>query len=108
MCLGIPMQIVSCQGSTALCETQGVQHQIDLSLVGGQPAGQWVLVFLGAAREVISSERAKQVQQALLAVESVMRGEPMDLDLDLLFADLVNREPKLPDHLKASLESSVD
>ncbi len=106
MCLGIPMQVVSCQGSTALCEIQGVQHQIDLSLVGGQPVGQWVLVFLGAAREVISSERAKQVQQALLAVESVMRGE--STDLDLLFADLVNREPKLPDHLKASLESSVD
>ncbi len=106
MCLGIPMQIVSCQGSTALCEIQGVQHQIDLSLVGGQPVGQWVLVFLGAAREVISSERAKQVQQALLAVESVMRGEATDLDL--LFADLANREPKLPDHLKASLESSVD
>lgn len=98
MCLGIPMQVVSCEGTRAQC-TDGVETLlVDTSLVGEQAEGTWLLVFLGAAREVLEPERAAQMKNALSAVAAVMSGGAADLDS--LFADLVEREPQLPEHLR--------
>lgn len=98
MCIGIPMQVVSCRGSHADCLADGQLQSVDLSLVGPQPAGSWVLVFLGAARESLTHERAQQIRQALSAMQAVMQGSTANLDS--LFADLVEREPQLPPHLQ--------
>jgi len=65
-------------------------------LIGPQPVGTWMLVHLGAARSVLSAEDADRVADALLAIEAVQRGE----DIDHLFADLTDREPELPPHLR--------
>lgn len=98
MCIGIPMRIVTVDGLRAVCARRSGETQaIDLSLVGPQPAGQWLLVFIDAARSLLTEDEALQVDDALQAVEAVMRGE----DVDHLFADLVGREPELPDFLKA-------
>ncbi len=99
MCLGVPMQVLRCEGNRALCDDQGSEHWIDISLVGEQPEGGWLLTFLGAAREVLDAERAAQIRDALSAVSAVMAGE--SADFDQLFADLIEREPVLPDHLKS-------
>lgn len=98
MCLGIPMQVQRCEALRALCLRDNEQHWIDLSLVGPQPEGTWLLTFLGTAREVLDATRAQQVNDALLAVSAVMAGQ-VD-DLESLFADLTAREPQLPAHLR--------
>lgn len=102
MCIGIPMQVVRCHDLLALCEAEGEQQTVDMSLVGELPPGSWVLVFLGAAREHISAQRAKETADAVSALRSVMRGDTVDLDS--LFADLVQAEPQLPEHLRRQTE----
>lgn len=102
MCIGIPMQVLQAGEPYAQCQgPQGVQL-IDMRLVGRQPAGAWVLVFLDAAREAIDAERAGQIQDALVALDQAMGG---DTDLDRWFPDLANRQPQLPDFLKPQAEA---
>lgn len=97
MCIGIPMQVIEPRGDAALCEYRGQTTLIDMMLVGEQAAGTWLLVFLDAAREVISVERAAQITDALEAMRLAMQGET---NFDHLFADLVDREPELPEFLR--------
>ncbi len=97
MCIGIPMQVIEPRGDAALCEYRGQTTLIDMMLVGEQAAGTWLLVFLDAAREVISAERAAQIADALEAMRLAMQGET---NFDHLFADLVDREPELPEFLR--------
>lgn len=99
MCIGIPMQVIVPFEGRAVCEGPGGVCEIDMALVGHQPQGTWVLVFLGAAREVVPAEQAALITGALMAVGLAMGGAP-DVDIDSLFPDLANREPELPDFLK--------
>ncbi len=105
MCIGLPMQVVEPRGRYALCRFDGELREIDTVLVGDQPAGTWLLVFLDAAREVITAEQAAKTGDALRALALVMKGET---SIDHLFADLVGREPELPAHLKSSLPETVE
>ena len=98
MCLGVPYEVISSNFLTAQARSGYDVATIDMSLVGEQPAGTHILVFLGAAREVISPERAAQVADALEAVRLVMTGAGT-ANIDHLFADLINREPQIPEHL---------
>ena len=99
MCVGEPMQILAAAGAHARCrDRHGRTCEIDLLLTGPQPAGTWLLTFLGAAREVIDAERAGAVARALDALDALARGEPADLDA--AFADLLERTPQLPDFLR--------
>lgn len=99
--MGIPLRVmkVAADGGEALCESRDGRHleTLDLRLVGPQAPGTWVLAFLGAARSVLTDDEAAQVDNALAAVAAVQRGE----SIDHLFADLVDREPELPDFLKS-------
>ncbi len=97
MCITIPMQIVRAEPGVAWCQGRGEERRVDMSLIGDQPVGQWVLVFLDSARDVIDERSALQITRALDAVEAVMRGEPVD---DSVFDDLVGREPQIPESLK--------
>ncbi|MDD2724418.1 MAG: HypC/HybG/HupF family hydrogenase formation chaperone [Methylovulum sp.] len=98
MCIGIPMQIYAQRGEMAVCLHGGQEHLIDMMLVGLQPTGTWVLVFLDTAREVLGEEKARQITDALEAMRLAMQGETR---IDHLFADLVNREPSLPEFLQS-------
>jgi len=99
MCLGIPVQVLECGEFFARCQGRhGDELRIDLSLVGQQPVGTWLLSFLDAAREVIPAERAVAINAALAALEAVGNGET---NFDAFFADL-NREPQLPEFLRTA------
>jgi hydrogenase expression/formation protein HypC len=98
MCIGLPMQVTELRGESALCVYRGETSLVDMMLVGEQPVGTWLLVFLYAAREVISEQKARQIADALEAMRLAMQGETQ---LDYLFADLVGREPQLPEFLKS-------
>lgn len=85
MCLGIPMQIIECDGFSARCRRGEEERTVNLLLVGAQPVGTWVLVLMDHAREVLTEEHARQIDDAVCSLEAVLRGE---VDLDAYFADL--------------------
>ncbi len=104
MCIGIPMRITQTEGNYALCEGMGEQRRVDTLLVGSQAVGTWVLVFIDSAREVLTAEGAAKITSALQAVNLAMQG---DDDIGHLFADLVDREPQLPDFLQQTLNETA-
>ena len=96
MCLGIPMQIVSVNGLAAVCRTSDGEQPVSLALTGPLPLGQHVLVYLGSAVRALDPQEAAQIGDAICALGAAMNGEPFEH----LIADLIDREPELPDHLK--------
>ena len=99
MCIAIPMQVLSAELGAAICiDAQGQESHIDLSLVGAVRPGDWLLTFLGAAREIIDADRAQDINRALAALAGAMRGDRAAIDA--AFADLIDREPQLPEFLR--------
>lgn len=101
MCLALPMQVIRMEGTTALCQGHNGIERIDTLLTGKLEPGQWILSFLGAAREVIDAERAARVAEALTALEALLHGGGnIEALIQSGFADLVEREPQLPEFLR--------
>jgi hydrogenase maturation factor len=59
------MQTASVEGTLAEAREADGVHLIDLSLTGPVPVGRWVLIFLGAAREVLEPDGAARITAAL-------------------------------------------
>lgn len=99
MCLGIPMRVLAPAGpARAMCEHRGHAVEIDTALVGEVQAGTWLMTFLGAAREVMDEAAAHRSLAALDALDAIMSGR--EADIESAFADLIGREPQLPEHLR--------
>jgi hydrogenase expression/formation protein HypC len=99
MCIGIPLQVKRAEGpEAAWCEGRDGLQRIDMRLVGPQAPGTWILAFVGAAREVMTPEAAARTDAALGALAAVLAGDASGVDR--AFADLVGREPQLPEHLR--------
>ena len=60
MCLAIPAEVVaiSNEGETATVSLDGVKKEISLALVEGVRLGDYVLVHVGYALNVVSKEEA--------------------------------------------------
>jgi hydrogenase expression/formation protein HypC len=101
MCLGIPMQVVEASENFAICQGRNGRKVINTMLLGKVEAGQWLMTFLDSGRELIDPERASLVNSALDGLQAVANGG--EVNLDHFFADLVNREPTLPDFLRKEL-----
>lgn len=101
MCIGVPYEILEPGFLSARARSRREEAEIDMRLVGDQPAGTHVLVFLGAAREILSPEEARQIADALEALEQVMAGAT---DVDCYFADLVEHRSRLADDAPLALE----
>ena len=95
MCVGIPLQVTEVNGTNAIASDGARTEAVDLSLVGSQSVGTWILSFLGAAREVLTEEEAERIRDALAGLERVMNGG----NLGNAFADLTSSAPALPPHL---------
>jgi hydrogenase expression/formation protein HypC len=87
MCVGIPALVLEDGDFVARCRTRNGEEQINLMLTGPQPAGTWLLTFLGSAREVISELDARQIDQALDGLSVIMGGEET-IDVDHYFPGL--------------------
>lgn len=98
MCVGVPMQITAISGIAATVG-EGADL-IDLSLTPDAQVGDWVLTFLGAAREVITADEAAKISAALDGLRALMSGG----ELGNAFADLDAATPQLPPHLQAALD----
>lgn len=92
------MQVIEAHENSALCEGRNGRQVINTMLLEKVEAGQWLLTFLDAGREVIDAQRAALVNAALDGLQAVSDGG--EVNLDLFFADLVNREPTLPEFLR--------
>ncbi len=91
------MQVIEIEGVFAVCDGRNGRSRINTMLVGDVAPGQWLLTFLDAAREIIDEERAALVNAALDALNVAASGGS---DFDACFADLIDREPQLPDFLR--------
>ena len=101
MCVGIPMQILDCDGIAATAADGDHEVLIDLSLTGPLPRGTWVLTFLGTARAVLPEAEALLILDALQGLRDIMSGGTGGD----AFADLDARTPQLPPHLAAAQAS---
>ena len=97
MCIGIPMQVLEHDGSFAWCQSGAQRERLDMMLVGDQEPGTWVMAFLGVARHVLTEQEAARSDAARQALAAALYGEGQ---IDEFSADLVGREPELPDHLR--------
>jgi len=102
MCIGIPMQVVAADDTFAECESRSGRQRLDNMLVGTVPAGTWLLAFQGRALRTMTDAEAAQTLAALEALDAAMRGA--ETNFDAYFADLIGREPQLPEHLKGTSE----
>ncbi|MCU0805126.1 MAG: HypC/HybG/HupF family hydrogenase formation chaperone [Burkholderiales bacterium] len=98
MCIGIPMRVVATDDMIAECEGRNGRQRLDNMLVGPVPPGTWLLAFQGRALRVMSEDEAAQTLAALEALDAAIHGG--ETSFDAYFADLVGREPQLPEHLK--------
>lgn len=101
MCVGIPLKLIAVEGIIGEAMDGTEKVKIDLSLVQEARPGDWVLNFLGAAREILSEDEALKISAALKGLAAIMNGNsPGEA-----FADLDNRTPTLPPHLQAAFEA---
>lgn len=75
MCIGIPMQVQAIEGGHAWVQGRGERRRIETALVAPVAVGDWLLVFLGSAREHLGARRAAEVNAALDLLEAAMSGD---------------------------------
>lgn len=100
MCIGVPLQIqtVEPDGLFGLAADGARRERIDLRLIGAPEPGAWVLAFNGAARRVLDPTEAALIRAALAGLDAALAGD--EGAVNALFADLIEREPMLPEHLR--------
>lgn len=101
MCVGVPMQVTAIDGIAGHATDGRHVEVIDLSLTPDAKVGDWLLTFLGAARDIITADEAQKISAALDGLRAIMAGD----GLGDAFADLENRGPQLPAHLQAALDA---
>lgn len=97
MCIGVPMRVIESRDGVALCERRGERVRLDAMLLGDIAPGTFVLAFQGSAVRAMTPEEAAQTDDALDALAAAMQGGS---EFDAHFADLLDREPALPAHLR--------
>ncbi len=69
MCIGIPMQVLSVEPGFAEVLGRGTVRRIGTRLIDSPKVGQWLLVFIDDAREIIDDVRAQEVNSTLDLLE---------------------------------------
>ena len=60
MCLGFPGQIISIKDDTAVVDFDGIQKQVNVSLISAVE-GEYIMVHAGFAIQTMSDESAQEV-----------------------------------------------
>lgn len=68
MCLAIPAQVMSVEGTVAIVRVRGAEARADASMVPVRP-GDFVLVYAGLIVETLESEEARERLRLLDDVE---------------------------------------
>ena len=101
MCVGTPMRVTEVLASGAVhCLPYGEgqpPHLVEASLLDSAPiVDDWLLVHVDVAIRSLDPVAARQIGDALQAVTAAAAGQPFEH----LLADLIDREPQLPPHLR--------
>ena len=97
MCLGLPMIVIDGDDFSALCEWHGERRRVSTLLVGRQPAGYAGCWYTSIAPcGALEDAEAEAIDRALDGLAAAAEGR----SFEHLFADLIDREPQLPEHLK--------
>lgn len=111
MCIGVPLQVQSVLSSgAALCrgrseKTGAAGRPVDTVLLEtAVMPGDWLLVHVDVAIRTLEASEARAIADALEAVAAAAAGEPWEH----LLADLIDREPQLPEHLRADTAGAAD
>jgi hydrogenase expression/formation protein HypC len=102
MCIATPLQVnaIDCESGLARCsefDGQAYPQAIQTALLDQPPAtGDWLLIHVDTAIRTLEADEAEQIANALAAVAAASRGDPFEH----LLADLIDREPELPEHLR--------
>ena len=76
MCLAVPAKILEINDSdTALCDFNGVQKDVNVSLINDPKPDDWVIVHVGFALNRIDADEAQKTLQALEAIEKNTQGD---------------------------------
>lgn len=75
MCIGIPMQVERVEPGHAWARGRGELSRIETALVEPCRVGDWLLVFLGRAREQLDAVRAAEVSAALDLLDAALLGD---------------------------------
>ena len=61
MCLAVPMKIKTIDGFNATCEAKGIEREVSLFMLQGEPieVGDHVLIHVGYAIQKVSEEEAR-------------------------------------------------
>ena len=86
MCIGIPMQVAELDGAFAWCEGRGRRERLNTMLLEELSPGDWVYATLGQAREILSAQRADEINLALDGLAAALQGET---NLDSYFPSFV-------------------
>jgi hydrogenase assembly chaperone HypC/HupF len=93
------MQVIEVENDMFVwCDGRNGRKRINTMLINAVQPGDWLLTFLDSAREAIDAERANMINSALEGLERVAAGQD---NFEECFADLINREPQLPDFLRS-------
>lgn len=76
MCLAVPARIQSVIGHEAVVETTGITKTIDVSLTPTAKPGDWVIVHVGFALQIIDDAKAQKTLAALAAVAKETKEVP--------------------------------
>ncbi|NEV77541.1 HypC/HybG/HupF family hydrogenase formation chaperone [Rhodopseudomonas sp. BR0C11] len=96
MCVGLPMTVISTEEGTALCVRRGEHRSVSTMLIGEVAPGDLLLVFIDSAIRRLDAKEARLIDDALDGVAAALEGKRFEH----LFADLIDREPELPEHLR--------
>ncbi len=75
MCIGLPMQVIATREGFATVRGRGEQREVQTTLVNTVHPGDWVLVFIDSAREIIDATRAAEVNATLDLIAAAMSGQ---------------------------------
>lgn len=71
MCLAVPAKIIKLIDSeNALCDFNGIEKEVNVSLIENPVAGDWVIVHVGFALNRIDPIQARETQALLKDIAS--------------------------------------
>lgn len=69
MCLAVPAKIIKIIDSdNALCDFNGIEKEVNVSLIANPSQGDWVIVHVGFALNRIDEKEAQKTQQLLQSI----------------------------------------
>lgn len=71
MCLAVPAKIIKLiNNETALCDFNGIEKEVNVSLIDSPREQEWVIVHVGFALNRIDEEEARKTMEILNALPS--------------------------------------